>query len=195
MEISKLIYKGNAIDGTSHREYGSVKRAIIKWMQQHPDKCKHTTIEAMITQAGRDLDIQKDSIRSCLTRGKRQGWVDWFGTKYSKTIRVNYFHPSLPQEVIDNAPEEEKNHILEVFSRAEEKNGTVGASGEITTVEDSVEPSAPDTAPVELPIITEDRTIKEETEQALPVEEQTLPVEVKQTKHGTQITFTININL
>lgn len=188
MEVSKVTYNNLPLNGTGGEDRKSYKLKMFEWMQSNPNRCKNTNMRVLARQMSDSLSGSYSTFLAYLTRGVKDGTVSRSGGKRRGNFRINYFHPSIPKKLLDTASEDDKRFIAEVHERAEKVGGTVDSEGAIET-------GLPTVAVTEPPIITKDRMIREEIKQALPVEEQSLPVEVKQTKRGTQITFTININL
>ena len=187
MEVSKFSYEGDAINGTGQEDGISQKVKMLKWLQDNPNKCKSTNMKVMSRQISDSIGGSEGTYLTYLMRAMSDGLLSRTGGKRKGNFRINYFHPAIPKELIDTASEEDKRFIAEVHERAEKAGGTVDKEGAIET-------------PIEKPASIEEPTIIERAvvtpaQAEEPVVEQTLPVEVKQTKQGTQITFTININL
>lgn len=187
MEVSKLSYEGDAINGTGGEDNKSVKQKMLEWLQANPDKCKRTNKKILSRQLADSLNGSESTFMCYLTNGLRDGIISRSGGKMRANFRINYFHPQIPQSLINSASDDDKKFIAEVHERAEETGGVVDNAGAIETPIEKP-------APIEEPTIIE-RAVVTPAQAEEPVVEQTLPVEVKQTKQGTQITFTININL
>ena len=173
MEVSKLSYDGDAINGTGQEDGISQKVKMLKWLQDNPNKCKSTNMKVLSRQISDSIGGSQGTYLTYLMRAMSDGVLSRTGGKRKGNFRINYFHPSIPKELIDSASEDDKRFIAEVHERAEKAGGTVDKEGAIET---------------KLPV-------KRQIKVTEPKIEQTLPVEVKQTKQGTQISFTININL
>lgn len=181
MEVSKVTYNNLPLDGTGGEDGKSCKLKMFEWMQSNPNRCKSTNMRVLARQMADSLSGSYSTFLAYLMKGVKDGTISRSGGKRHGNFRINYFHPNIPKELLDTASEEDKRFIAEVHERAEKTGGAVDNEGAIET-------KIPDIVATEPPVITKDRMIREEIEQ-------TLPVEVKQTKQGTQITFTININL
>ena len=187
MEVSRITYNNLPLDGTGGEDGKSYKLKMFEWMQSNPNKCKSTNMRILARQMADSLSGSSSTFLAYLTRGMREGTISRSGGKMHANFRINYFHPNVPKGLLDTASEDDKRFIAEVHERAEKTGGTVDNEGAIET---SIEKPAP----IEEPTIIE-RAVVTPAQAEEPVVEQTLPVEVKQTKQGTQITFTININL
>lgn len=173
MEVSKITYGNLPLNGTGGEDGKSCKLKMFEWVQSNPNRCKNTNMRVLARQMADSLSGSYSTFLAYLTRGVKEGTISRVGGKKRGNFRINYFHPSVPKELLDTASEEDKRFIAEVHERAEKTGGTVDNEGAIET---------------KLPV-------KEQPKVVEPKIEQALPVEVKQTKQGTQITFTININL
>ena len=187
MEVSKITYNNLPLNGTGGEDGKSYKLKMFEWMQSNPNKCKNTNMRVMARQMADSLSGSVSTFLAYLMRGMKEGTISRTGGKKRGNFRINYFHPSIPKELLDTASEDDKRFIAEVHERAEKTGGTVDSEGAIETPIEKP-------APIEEPTIIE-RAVVTPAQAEEPVVEQTLPVEVKQTKRGTQITFTININL
>lgn len=174
MEISKLSYEGDAIDGTGSDDNKSCRIKMLEWVQANPDKCKHTNMTTLSHQLGIALGGSDKTFLTYLAKSLKEGVLSRTNGKRRADFKINYFHPAVPKGLLDTASDEDKQFIADVHERASKMGGKVDSEGAIET------PS------IEWP--------EEDEAQEIPVE-QSLPVEVKQTRKGTQITFTININL
>lgn len=173
MEVSKITYNNLPLDGTGGKDGKSCKLKMFEWMQSNPNRCKDTNMRVLARQMSNSLSGSYSTFLAYLMRGTKEGTISRSGGKKRGNFRINYFHPGVPKELLDTASEDDKRFIAEVHERAEKAGGTIDNEGAIET---------------KLPA-------KRQIKVTEPKVEQTLPVEVKQTKQGTQITFTININL
>lgn len=187
MEVSKITYDNLPLDGTGGEDGKSCKLKMFEWMQSNPNRCKNTNMRVLARQMSNSLSGSYSTFLAYLMKGVKDGTISRSGGKRHGNFRINYFHPGIPKELLDTASEDDKRFIAEVHERAEKAGGTVGNEGAIETPIEKA-------APIEEPTIIE-RAVVTPAQAEEPVVKQTLPVEVKQTKQGTQITFTININL
>lgn len=185
--MSKITYNNLPLDGTGEKDGKSCKLKMFEWMQSNPNRCKDTNMRVLARQMSNSLSGSYSTFLAYLMRGTKEGTISRSGGKKRGNFRINYFHPGVPKELLDTASEEDRRFIAEVHERAEKTGGVVDNAGAIETPIEKP-------APIEEPTIIE-RAIVTPAQAEEPVVEQTLPVEVKQTKQGTQITFTININL
>ena len=184
MEVSKSSVKGGVINGSGKNVRA---RQALEWMQTHPFLCKKTNIKNIGNCLAREYGGTCSSFIQVVNRLLRKGLVKRSNGKRRADFRINYFHPEVPADIIKSAPEEDKRFISDVYDRADKMCGKVDNEGAIeTTIEKP--------APIEEPTIIEE-PVATPAQAEEPVVEQTLPVEVKQTKQGTQITFTIDISL
>lgn len=184
MEVSKFSVNGGVINGSGKNVRA---RQALEWMQTHPFLCKKTNVANISNCLARQYGGTCASFTQVFQRLLKKGLVKRSNGKRRADFRINYFHPEVPEDIIKSAPEEDKRFISDVYDRADKMCGKVDSEGAIETPIEKP-------APIEEPTIIE-RAVVTPAQAEEPVVEQTLPVEVKQTKQGTQITFTININL
>lgn len=146
----------------------STKTKLLKWIQENPHLCYDTNlanIARTITHEGGN----EVAVRVRLNQLVADQMLLRSGGKRRANFQVNYFHPNLPMEVLDHAPDDIKAEV-EQFEEARHKldQQIVEQAGKLEEV------SKPEES--------------EEVEEAEKVEE---PITIKQTEDG----ITININL
>lgn len=155
---------------TAHQESNALR--VLRWMQAHPNAMFDTNITAMSQQiTGFSTAI---SIAQAIEKLLKKGLLDRSGNKRRADFYINYYHPQMPPEILENAPEGVKEaiaHNLEVM-----KEETLPAPEEI--VANTIEKEA----------VVEPEPVV----QTVPVE---IPVEVSTKDGEKKISITINLNL
>ena len=101
MEISKLTISPQIA------KQNSTQTQILKWMQEHPKRCKHTNI----SQLAREIPVtgvNALSRRTTIKNMVNNQMLTRFGGKRDAQFLINYLHKNIPQEVFENAPPEEQ---------------------------------------------------------------------------------------
>lgn len=101
MEVSKLTLSPKV------KKQSSTQTQILKWMQEHPKRCKHTNISQLAREipiVGLDALSRRTTIRNMVDNQM----LTRFGGKRDAQFLINYLHKNIPQEVFENAPQEEQ---------------------------------------------------------------------------------------
>lgn len=107
--------------------YASPREQILKWIQDHPEDCKKTTISKisntiLLPNSGLShkqiLSLLYDMSRQKMLLIKNYG----IGNTAKKTIYINYIHRNIPQSIIDTAPDKLKQEAREIVEGIAIKN-------------------------------------------------------------------------
>lgn len=125
MEVSKLTLSPKV------QKQSSAQTQILKWMQEHPKRCKHTNI----SQLAREIPvIETDAInrRTIIRNMVNNQMLTRFGGKRDAQFLINYLHKNIPEEVFDNAPPEEQKLFKQTLEGIK-KGKTLSPEGVLVT--------------------------------------------------------------
>lgn len=91
----------------------SLKTKILLWMQDNPKNCLSTNIKKMAIQM-RGIGGTQNSRATSMHQMINSQMINRFGTKHHSRFMINYLHKNIPKEVLENAPDEEKNRVREI---------------------------------------------------------------------------------
>lgn len=125
MEVSRLTLS----DELKHQT--ATQTNILLWIQEHPRQCKNTNITKMAREM-RSVTGSANTKKAIIRRMVDNQIITRFGTKFNSRFLINYMHRDIPQEVLENAPEEEKEHIRKI-KKGLKHNQTLSPEGCVIT--------------------------------------------------------------
>lgn len=170
---------------------------ILLWMQANPSALHNTNISAMGKRACNGVDsplrgTQTTTFSSAITRMLNQGLIMRSAGIRHANFAINYFHPNIPFDVAENAPEEIKEKVEEM-RKGLVPGQYIDDNGCIVTLGSSQPSNAKQVETEEA-----EKEAEEEAEKVEPLPE---PVETSTTAEvsfdgqGLTINITLNINL
>lgn len=205
---------------------GKLSYKILQWMQTHEKDLKRTTGHQLAEKIVELPDIESGEVTVEQTLSKMVLTEVLYRDKYDKSIysdfRINYWHKSIPSDILADAPVEVKRAMAKtidnmkpnqymddagcvVTPNAVEKTEDPFSENDTTTPEPIEEPTEEqiDTddmpAPIEEPVIisrAEPVDISETETTTKPAEQEvSVPVEIKKDGKSMSITINLTINL
>lgn len=166
----------------------STKGKLLLYLQKHPNMMKNTNLTVM---AGRirladDSDSlklnAKNSLRQALWEMEHKTLLIRHGSRNRANFHINYFSPSLPGYVLDEAPEETQKRVKEWWKQAESTADAVEEDGTIVQLSNTQTPSVVD---VQTKPIKDDNTNSEQIVKDILVDG----------KSGANFSITFNIRI
>lgn len=186
---------------------GKLSYRILKWMQENEQKAKKTTGSKIAAEIAELDGVENGTITIEQTFSKMIHCDVVYRDKYPHSLysdyRINYWHESIPADILDNAPVSVKRAMAEKIddmkpgqymdadgcivtpNAVEKSEDPFGEDGETPTVEESVEKMEEDYG------VTVADTVPQFEEPT--TQEVSVPVEVK--KDGKSMNITVNITL
>lgn len=214
---------GKGSTGTMIIKPGKISHTILKWMQSHEGKLKKTTGQNIAASIAELDDVESGEVIIAQVISKMVGcnviYRDKYPGKVYSDFRINYWHKSIPADILSEAPIEVKRAMAKTIDSMQEnqymddegcvvtpnsveKSEDPFTEDDTTTSEPIEEPIDTDNmpAPIEEPVIisraepvdiskTETTTAPEEKQQV------SVPVEVKKDGKSMSITVNLTINL
>ena len=195
MEVSKLTLS------ESTRKQESCAMMILKWMQEHPTLCNHTSapkMARMMTDIPRTQFTKEQEVNKMI----RQGLLHRCGNFKNSSFVINYLHERVPDNIRANASEEDKKRIAHVMELVKD-GGKVYPDGSYSTKEQlnheaehkkQLGKQKVPVATVEEPAVpVKVHKVSSDASEEKPTI--TAPVTVKRDKDGLSISITLNINI
>lgn len=174
------------------------KRYILEWIQLHPIQVRHTCKRLLGETMSRDPECSftTGTIEHTLTEMQRKGMIHYTGRGRRRgAFSINYLHPSIPADLINKAPQDEREKALKVKALVDGNyKSYIDEQGVLT---ESMEPEPePEPKPAEEKPEEHNTGIVDEAKTETEVETE-IPVlaVVKKEKGGVNLSITLNINL
>lgn len=177
MEVSKLTLSEQTAKQTS------TLSQVLRWIQEHPRLCINTNIARLARQMPSSIGAQNTK-RMMLSNMVRNQVLTRFGTKFNSRFLINYLHRDIPQEVLNNAPESEKETVKRIKTEVEQKKQTLTNEGVIVTPPKQ-EQTSEEIKPIKTPTMNKETNMKQSKPEPT----------IQTSKKDKQLTITININL
>lgn len=93
------------------RQQESYMTTVLKWMQDHPEQTKRTTMSRMARtmKLGNVTPQTEVRIRQTLHNLSTRGLITYSGGhgRAKKSFFINYLHKNMPKEILERAPKED----------------------------------------------------------------------------------------
>ena len=203
--------------GFYNKPTSSLAHEVLAWMQAHPNACKNTNSTKLANYMTGQVKGKPVSRAQVIAKLVRQNLLERIGTKQNSTFYINYAHSKIPYDILDKAPEEEKERLRRRIEQAVSTGGEIDETGCVVTKSVKIE-EEPEEKPEEEPeeeleeeneedttaVIKLDEPEEEREEELTTLEpiasseEPTkIPVNatITSTKDGLNLSLNININL
>lgn len=210
---------GRGVTGTMIIKPGKISHTILKWMQSHEGKLKKTTGQKIAESIAALDDVESGEVIIAQVISKMVGcnviYRDKYPGKVYSDFRINYWHKSIPADILSEAPIEVKRAMAKTLDSMQanqymDDEGCVVTPNSVEKSEDPFTEDEPEEGQEEDGTKTYTNTdIDEEgdgqvsvahipTEEPEIVEEPqqiSVPVEVKKDGKSMSITVNLTINL
>lgn len=203
---------GKGSTGTMIIKPGKISHTILKWMQSHEGKLKKTTGQNIAASIAALDDIESGEVIIAQVISKMVGcnviYRDKYPGKVYSDFRINYWHKSIPADILSEAPIEVKRAMAKTIDSMQ-ANQYMDDEGCVVTpnsVEKSEDPFGEDVNKNEELLLPEedikeicDKAVQPVADEPSVVEEKpitqevSVPVQVK--KDGKSMNITVNITL
>lgn len=177
---------GKGSTGTMIIKPGKISHTILKWMQSHEGKLKKTTGQNMAASIAALDDVESGEVIIAQVISKMVGcnviYRDKYPGKVYSDFRINYWHKSIPADILADAPVEVKRAMAQTIDSMQ-ANQYMDDEGCVVTpnsVEKSEDP------------FTEDEPEKGTFEN--PIEDEVLPWEEGYEEDGTKTYTNTNVD-
>lgn len=104
MEVSSF----KLSDDLAHQT--STKTKILQWMQDNPALCKNTNA-SKLSRFIHIKGVKPETVHQEIHKMVNNQMLIRYGTKFSSRFIINYLHKDLPKEILDRAPNTEKDYV------------------------------------------------------------------------------------
>lgn len=177
---------GKGVTGTMIIKPGKISHTILKWMQSHEGKLKKTTGQKIAESIAALDDVESGEVIIAQVISKMVGcnviYRDKYPGKVYSDFRINYWHKSIPADILSEAPIEVKRAMAKTLDSMQ-ANQYMDDEGCVVTpnsVEKSEDP------------FTEDEPEKGTFEN--PIEDEVLPWEEGYEEDGTKTYTNTNVD-
>lgn len=168
----------------------SLEHKILRWIQSHQWLVNSTSCRG-IAICAKIPGYKTGTVQIAVQKMVNNQMLNRYGTKRKGRFRINYLHRDIPQDILDNAPIEEKAAVAKIKARLAENQHLDEVGCVITETPSETHGEAPrsdetaedDIDTVSAPIVAQ-KASSEPTEQVIEV-----------TKNGQPITITLTINI
>lgn len=191
MEVSKL-----TLSEDLKKQESSITKAL-KWIQDNPRMCQHTSIPTMAKWM--NIGLTNNSKCQLLTKMVRQEILHRTGTIRHSTFTINYFHSKVAPEIRERASADDKERIQRTLALVKgQTNKHINEVGCVVTEENKKQEQKPQ--PKRVAVKTVEATpmpvkVKRVSSEAPEENTTSVPVTVTNTERGISISITLNINL
>lgn len=219
---------GRGVTGTMIIKPGKISYTILKWMQSHEGKLKKTTGQNIAASIAALDDVETGEVIIAQVISKMVGcnviYRDKYPGKVYSDFRINYWHKSIPADILSEAPIEVKRAMAKTIDSMQanqymDDEGCVVTPNSVEKSEDPFTEDEPEKGTFENPIEDEAYPWEEGYEEDgtktytntnvddegngqvdivhVPEEKQqvSVPVEVKKDGKSMSITVNLTINL
>lgn len=110
---------GKGVTGTMIIKPGKISHTILKWMQSHEGKLKKTTGQKIAESIAALDDVESGEVIIAQVISKMVGcnviYRDKYPGKVYSDFRINYWHKSIPADILSEAPIEVKRAMAKTL--------------------------------------------------------------------------------
>lgn len=183
---------------------GKISYKILQWMQEHQISLKNTTAHHIASRIAALPDVENGELTIEQTFGKMVKCNIVYKDHHEKSLlsdfRINYWHKSIPADILADAPAEVKRAMAKTIDDMEDnqymdEEGAVVTPNAVEKCEDPFNEDGPEEGTFENPIKDEVSPWEEGYEEEPTTQKVSVPVEVKKDGKTMSITVNLTINL